>query len=817
MQGVRCISVWRPRERASRYSIVLVMPDELRAQLAQTLSGSYVLESELGGGGMSRVFVASDLALGRKVVVKVLPPELAATVNVERFQREIQLAARLQHPHIVPLLSAGVTDGLPYYTMPLVEGETLRAKLARQGELPIGETLRILRDVTSALVCAHENGVVHRDIKPGNVLVSKHGAVVTDFGVAKALSASASPRDSLTTLGVALGTPAYMAPEQAVGDPATDHRADIYALGAVAYEMLTGRQVFSGRSPQAMLVAHSVDTPDPVESYRPAVPPRLAELLMRMLEKHPADRQQTAEELLLRIEELISTVSGGTQLTAELRQRRPPRFTGRRAALVGFAAVAVLVSLIAGRYLADSRGSGPPGLPRIAVLPFENGGAAEDAYFADGIAEAVANRLSTLSGLVVIGRQSTRHTLDTSLHVMEIARRLGVDFVLVGSVRWDKSTPGQNRVSVRPALFRATDGAQIWSQSYDGLLSGVFEMQADVAERLAQALDVTFGSLEEQSLRVRPTSNPAAYDAYLRGRAMWHTRTAAGLHGAIEAYEEAIRLDPSYARAHLGLAETLVLLPEYAVGPGGSARMEAQRHAQQAIQFDSSLAGPHAVLGLIAMQEFRFDDAEWQFQRALAVDRGYSTTYHWYSRLLMALGREREAVPIAMRARELEPLSGIIAANLAQQHLIAGDYARAERVALAAQELDVNRLLGRFQRAEALIMMGRFREALAVADTARRIADRVGHDVPCDAASAVSLARLGRRDDAGVELRRCLERPTDREALIAWIYAQLGRPDSALVWARRARDPLGLRYPFLAPVRNDPGFAALLRELGLER
>jgi TolB-like protein/tRNA A-37 threonylcarbamoyl transferase component Bud32/Flp pilus assembly protein TadD len=790
--------------------------DELRAQLERTLSGSYHLESELSGGGMSRVFLAMDTALGRKVVVKVLPPELAATVNVERFQREIQLAARLQHPHIVPLLSAGVTDELPYYTMPLVEGETLKAKLSRQGELPVSEVLRIVRDVASALVCAHESGVVHRDIKPGNVLVSKHGAVVTDFGVAKAVSASASS-EAITLVGIALGTPAYMPPEQAAGDPATDHRADIYALGAVAYEMLTGRQVFSARSPQAMLHAHSVETPEPVESHRPAVPPRLSGLVMQMLEKHAADRPQTAEELLRTIEDLIAAPSGGTQATAGLRTRRASAVRARRATLLAIAAAVLLVSMLAGRYLMGRYGGSSSVLPRIAVLPFENGGAPDDAYFAEGMSEAIGNRLSTLSGLVVIGRQSARQSPDTSLQVVDIARRLDVDFVLTGSVRWDKSTPGQSRVSVRPALFRADDGAQVWSQSYDALLSGVFEMQAEVAERVAQALDVTFASLEEESLRLPPTSNTAAYDAYLRGRALWSTRTFSGLRGAIDAYEEAIRLDPGYARAHQGLAETFVLLPEYAVRPGSSARLEAQRHAQQAILFDSSLAGPHAVLGLIGMQEFRFDDAERHFQRALAVDRGYSTTYHWYSRLLTALGREREAVASAMRARELEPLSGIIAANLSQQYLIAGDYARAERAALAAQELDVNRLLGRFQRAEALTMMGRYDQALAVADTARRIAERVGHEIPCDAASAAALFHLGRSDAAGAELRRCIERPTDREAMIAWIYAQRGQPDSAIMWARRARDPLGLRFPFLAPIRNHPEFTALLKELGMQR
>src|SRR5256714_8854735 len=230
----------------------------LREQLQKSLGGSYTLERELGGGGMSRVFIAEDPSLGRKVVVKVLLPDLAATVNIERFRREIQLAARLQHPHIVPVLAAGVSDGLPYYTMPLIEGESLRSRLARSGELPVQEAAKILRDVLGALSYAHHHGIVHRDIKPDNVLLTGNHAVVADFGVAKALSASTSPGTSLTSLGVALGTPAYMSPEQATADPTTDHRADLYSVGAMAYEMLTGHQVFSARSPQAMLAAHAV-------------------------------------------------------------------------------------------------------------------------------------------------------------------------------------------------------------------------------------------------------------------------------------------------------------------------------------------------------------------------------------------------------------------------------------------------------------------------------------------------------------------------------------------------------------------------------
>jgi serine/threonine protein kinase len=318
----------------------------LQEQLQRALGEAYLLERELGGGGMSRVFLALERALGRKVVVKVLLPELAAGVNVERFRREIQLAAQLQHPHIVPLLSAGEADGLPYFIMPFVTGESLRTRVAREGEFPIAETVRILRDVVSALAYAHAYGVIHRDVKPDNVLLSGGVAVVTDFGVAKAVTASSdSPgHTGLTSLGVALGTPAYMAPEQATASPNTDHRADIYALGIVAYEMLTGSPPFMGRSAQQVLAAQVVEEPDPVERRRPAVPPMLANLVNDCLSKRPADRPQTAAAVMHALD-AIATPSGGTAATTAVRLPAATQATrlGRKWPLLPSAVALVLL------------------------------------------------------------------------------------------------------------------------------------------------------------------------------------------------------------------------------------------------------------------------------------------------------------------------------------------------------------------------------------------------------------------------------------------------------------------------------------------
>ncbi|HEX3275976.1 MAG TPA: protein kinase [Gemmatimonadales bacterium] len=369
------------------------MPADLRDQLQRSLGEAYRLERELGGGGMSRVFLATETALGRQVVVKVLLPELAAGVSVDRFRREIQLAAQLQHPHIVPLLSAGESEGLPYFTMPFVAGESLRARLVRDGELPVPEAVRVLRDVASALDYAHQSGVVHRDIKPDNVLLMHGVGVVTDFGVAKALTASAGGGErtpGLTSMGVTLGTPTYMAPEQASADPGMDHRVDVYAFGVMAYEMLAGRAPFSGRSPQAILGAHLAALPEPITNFRPALPPGLSAMIMRCLEKHPADRPQTAGDLVQSLD-LLSTPSSGTvpllPITPPVRRTTAvPAAEPRRAVagLVVGAGIAAVILALAGLWLWTSRPRPGTGSPAANNAPVATASGAVDETLAAG-------------------------------------------------------------------------------------------------------------------------------------------------------------------------------------------------------------------------------------------------------------------------------------------------------------------------------------------------------------------------------------------------------------------------------------------------
>jgi tRNA A-37 threonylcarbamoyl transferase component Bud32 len=539
-------------------------PSSLRDELQATLGSAYTLERELGGGGMSRVFVADETSLGRKVVVKVLPPELAAAVNVERFRREIQLAARLQHPHIVPLLAAGISNGLPYYTMPFVTGESLRARLARTGELPIPDTVRILRDVLSALSYAHEQGVVHRDIKPDNVLLTKHHAQVTDFGVAKALSAATNPGTALTSLGVALGTPAYMAPEQAAGDPSTDHRADLYAVAAMGYEMLTGYKVFSERSPQQMLAAHAIETPEPIAKRRQATPPALAAVIMGGLEKRPADRPQSADEMLAALDAVSTPMNaavsdpriGHADTSASGIVASPPasRFSGRRGLIGGAALALIAIAIVVGLLLRGRPSSAGVDRNLVVVAPFRVAGAQPSlGYLREGMLDLLAAKLTGEGGpraadpraVLSAWKKIAESDVDdlSQNETVKLAANLGAGQVILGGI---VGTPA--RMVVSAAVYEVPSGRSLRG---DVTVQGPADSLASLVDQLTiQLLSLQSGEDRQHLGELASASLPALRE-YLDGKVLYR-------HGrytlATEHFNRAVEIDSTFALAAVALA-----------------------------------------------------------------------------------------------------------------------------------------------------------------------------------------------------------------------------------------------------------------------
>ena len=521
-------------------------------QLQKSLGSAYTIERELGGGGMSRVYLARDESLARDVVIKVLPRELAQEMSAERFTREIKLAAALQHPHVLPVLSAGVSDGLPYYMMPYVRGESLRTAMNNKG-LTREESLDILRDVARALRYAHKEGIVHRDIKPENILLSSGSAVVVDFGIAKALSASRTeaPGGTLTLVGTSIGTPAYMSPEQAAADPNIDHRADIYAWGVVAYELLAGKHPFDGKTtPQQYLRAHLAEAPEKLSEIDPSISKPVSDVVMRALEKEPDKRHQSADEILAGLG-TTSSLSGETVRGAA---------SGRSRWKMPVMAVAAVALVALALMMWKNPGSANAESPiMLAVLPFENQGPAEQDYFVDGLTDAVNGKLAGVGGISVIDRRSSSQYRKTTKPVQQIGSELGVQYVLGGVVRWAQSDSGW-RAQVLPTLVSTSDATTRWAGDPVVVSSeDPFTAQTEIATRVASALRVALATDEKRELAAHPTDNTAAYDAFLRGQAMLESfyrssSSIRNLDAAIAEFRRAVALDPQFGTAWALLA-----------------------------------------------------------------------------------------------------------------------------------------------------------------------------------------------------------------------------------------------------------------------
>jgi eukaryotic-like serine/threonine-protein kinase len=648
---------------------------DLQTRLQAALGSAYNVERELGGGGMSRVFLAEETRLGRKVVIKVLPPEMAAGVNADRFEREIRLAARLQHPHIVPLLTAGVAENLLFYVMPYIEGESLRVRLARDNELPVGETIGILKEILDALQYAHAHGVVHRDIKPDNVLMTGRHALVTDFGVAKAVSHS-SDGEPFTSPGVALGTPAYMAPEQAAADPHTDHRADLYALGALAYEMLTGRPPFTGHNAQAVLAAHLTQTPAPVTAYRSAVPVALNAVVLRCLEKRPADRWQRADDLIPHLDALLTPTGGPAPIaTQPIRQADIPR---ERAT--------------------------------IAVLPFDNlTGDPSQEYFADGIVEEIITGLSRIKWLFVIARNSSFIYKGKPVDVTTVGRELGVRYVLRGSVR-----RSGDQVRLTGQLAETSTAMHVWADRYDGTWGDIFALQDQMTMSVIGAVEPTLRKAEvERAQRKRP-DNLDAYDLFLRALPLAGTAMPEEAERALSLLGEALHLEPDYAAVH-GFIAWCHEQRYLRAGLHAETREAALHHAHAAIETGGddamALAMGGFVLGILARDYGSALDA---IDRSLALSPSSALAFGFSSIIRVLKGEDHTAIEHANMGIRLSPYDSLIYLpyiGLAYAHFFGGNFLDAASAAARASAANPRFSVPRYLHAAALVRLGQLEQA----------------------------------------------------------------------------------------------------------
>ena len=788
---------------------LLASGEPTRALAIGSRVGPYEVLALLEAGGMGEVYRARDVRLGRDVAVKVLLPHLSKDPDrLRRFEAEARTVGAISDPNIMTVFDVGWADGKPYLVSELLEGETLGQRL-RGGRLDVRESVECAVQIASGLAAAHEKGVVHRDLKPDNVFLTKKGSVkLLDFGVAKLIQGEPDEKAEASSRGSRLGstlmgTPGYIAPEQ-LEESGVDHRADLFALGAVLYRMLTGRSAFTEDTSVEGLRATLTEAARPF-SPADAVPAGLDRIVRRCLEKRPQDRFQSAQEVRVALQEFLGTL-------------RP---AGRTLAWVGGvgAAVALLGALLwLGRGRSGSGGTGPPAGPTrsLAVLPFEDASDATDQdYFADGMTDALIAEIgrANINGLRVISRASVMMFKAKKAGLSEIASQLGVDTVVQGTVR--RAGP-QVRFAVQ--LARAPTGERLWSGTYEGRTNEVGSLQRQIVAAIATAIAPADRPALQLPRRHEPR-NVEAYEAYLRGRYYWNMRSEEGVSGAIDQFNRALVLDPLYAQAYTGLADALVTLGDMLyLMPSKDAFAKAEAASLRALDLDPSQAEAHATLGHLRTHAWRWTEAEREFESAIGLNSGYATAHHWHAFNLASMSRPDEAIAEIERAQELDPLSLIINTDRAQVLFFTGH--DEDAVAQSRKTLQMN---PGFAEARRILFLSLQRthhdaDALRELDTYYRMPDG-----GAGASVGWAYAVLGRRDKALAVLREQERSPKQfvPPYNLAVIHAGLGEVDRAFslldesVTANDTESMILPVDPRLDGLRGDPRFTVLLRRMGL--
>jgi serine/threonine-protein kinase len=750
------------------------MLDSLRSALADR----YRVDRELARGGMATVFLAEDLRHSRTVAIKVLRADLSGGGLPERFLREIRIAARLVHSQIVPVHDSGECGGFLYFVMPYLDGESLRQRIDREGRLPLADAVRIGRSVAGALDYAHRSGVLHRDIKPENILLHEGEPVVADFGVARAVSAAFGQGRTVSEPGIAIGTPAYMSPEQASADEDLDGRSDIYSLGCVVFETLTGRPPFAGTTPRQTMARHVVEAPPAVRTLRPDAPPSLEQALARALAKNPDDRFATAGEFGRALE---ATAPLATTPLAAVAPARADRHA-------------------------------------IAVLPFVNASPDPDTdYFADGMTDELIDALTKVEGLHVASRTSAFAFKGKQTDVRTLGAQLGVAVVLEGTIR--KAGP---RLRITARLTDVRDGRHLWSQRYDRDMHDVFAVQDEIAQTIVTTLRATLLGELGDPLPRRYTANLTAYNLYLKGRYSWNKRTAEGVADGVRYFEEAIDQDEGYALAYTGLADCFALQLDYRGVPVAEGMQRAKEFALKAIALDDTLAEAHTSLGWVQfIYDWDWEAAGQAFRRALELNPRYATARQWFAWLLIAQGRVEEALAEGRLAFELDPASVSIRRSLGWLMYYARQFDGAAEQLRRAVELnptseETHRILGlvRLQQGRLDEAEIEFREAIGLSTELAYARAGLAHVAAC----------AGRTDEARAILAGLYAQAKERyvsPVAFATVHLGLGEVDHAFAWIERAREERRgwLCYlkvePLLDPIRQDPRFAQLQEKMRL--
>jgi serine/threonine protein kinase/Tfp pilus assembly protein PilF len=812
-----------------------------------SIINQYKIISAIGKGGMGEVYLAEDERLRRKVALKVLPDTLAQDSDrLRRFEQEALAASALNHPNILTIYEFGAAGATHFLAAEFIDGETLRARLQRM-PLAINEALDITIQVAQALSAAHEAHIIHRDIKSENVMLRKDGIVkVLDFGLAKLvepapLDAEAETRKlGLTQAGTVMGTVAYMSPEQARGNT-VDARTDLFSLGVMLYELLARRQPFTGETINHVIVAILEKEPPPLEQH---VPVELTRILKQALAKNADERYPKAQAILTDLKKLqkrleyeaeferpsspnasaeaqtlmlqqttaaapeaMATVAGGAQPT------RPDKPKAQKWWLAGLLSLVALVGAVFG-YRYYTPGSGQ--IDSLAVLPFQNrSGNADSEYLADGLAESLIYRLSQLPNLKVSPTSSVFRYKGKDTDPVKIGSELGVQAVMTGRI----AQRGESLV-ISVELVDVRNNKTLWGEQYDRRLSDLLAIQREMASEITQRLQLKLSGEGEQKLAKRYTDNPEAYQLYLKGQYHFSRRTEQDHQKSIEFFRQAVKLDPSFALAYAGIAESYATMPLYPYLSPKEAVPQAKVAVAKALELDPELAEAHTIAGYIASgYDWNWAEAEREFKRAIELDPKLANAHYRYAwTYLTPLGRHEEAIAEMKRALELEPLNLIQGAHFAAVLMYARQFDAALEQARKTSDLDPNFVIGKSWLCFTLNAKGRYAESLAISEKTLQ------RDSLLFPQASYAYAKMGRRQQAEEVINRWREIEKSSYVLNYWIasvYGALGEKEAAFAELEKtyqARDFFFHRLkvdPIMDPLRDDPRFNALLQRLNL--